>query len=117
MLLPVIVWQTRSGENSLVLPDSISAPFLVQLFENVDFMYLSWLIPPILFLVMIFRGAFQHLRILWKQNRGTIEIKNARENLIHLRFELSSWVFILGCLIYLIMLFSTIRLVKIPCLP
>jgi len=76
--------------------------------ENEDFLYLSWLIPPIIFLAMVFRGSFQHLRILWQRNRGSIIPATPFEKLIHLRFELSSWFTVLTCLIFLIGLLTTL---------
>jgi uncharacterized integral membrane protein len=93
---------------NLLQPDNISAPFLVKMPENYDIFALSVLIPSIIFIVMTFRGAFQYLRNLWKRNRGTASHNTARENLLQLRFELSSWIFILGCLLYLIALYLII---------
>ena len=88
----------------LVPPNFISAPFLIKMIENEDYFYLSWLIPPVVFLVMIFRGAWLHLAGLWRKNRGKAVLAKARENLIHLRFELSAWVFMITCLTYLLYL-------------
>ena len=90
--------------DKLLEPEAISAPFLAKNMENEDFFYLSWFIPPIIFLVMVLRGSFQHLRILWQRNRGSTLPATPHEKLIHLRFELSSWFTILAGLIYLIIL-------------
>ena len=53
---------------------------------------------------MAFRGGIQYLRALWQRSRGTIPVKTPRENLIQLRFELTTWVHMIVCLIYLIYL-------------
>jgi len=92
----------ENRESTLLDPNAISAPFLAKFMENEDFLDLSWLIPPIIFLVMVIRGSFQHLRILWQRNRASTLPATPYEKLIHLRFELSSWFTVLTCLIFLI---------------
>ena len=94
--------------NSLVRPDSISAPFLRRLLENMDFLYLSWLVPPVIFTLMVFRGVLGYLLGFWRSSRGTAKQTTDNENLLQLRFELSSWVYIVGCLAYLLYLAFTI---------
>lgn len=92
----------------LVPPNAISAPFQAKMMENVDFLYLSWLIPPLIFLMMMFRGVIHYLLGLWQVNRGKVGLATPRTNLLRLRFELSTWVFMIGCLAYIIYLNVTL---------
>ena len=80
-----------------VPPGAIEATFLEKVFDS-DFNLIFLIIfPAIMIVVMIFRGALQYIRYLWKNARGTLPEQTSLEKRLCLQFELATWAFVIGC--------------------
>ena len=79
-------------------PTAIPSPFIKKLIRS-EFVLIVQIVGPVLMLVvMLIRGASRYTRTLWRKVRGKVLEPSSSEALLHLRFELASWSFLVGSL-------------------